>query len=204
MYLHRVLILVSWNISAWFTEFILNRDFLSVVSLCALSRHFLGQFVTFDAWTPFCSYDVRVKELSRKWNVLSESLRIAVRELNRPTVRETSWPGHNVLFKEIWRCRTFYRRHEIHCRLCVAWYDLCVFQSQFKATEWVYLKTGFTSLVADQSLITVLLFKQGYTSGSGFPSNATLFWIFYSVTATCFGRMTIFRWKKYINIYINK
>jgi hypothetical protein len=32
-------------------------------------------------------------------------------------------------------------------------------------------------------------------SGSGFPSNATLFWIFYSVTATCFGLMTIFRWK---------
>jgi hypothetical protein len=25
--------------------------------------------------------------------------------------------------------------------------------------------------------------------------NATLFWIFYSITATCFGRMTIFRWK---------
>jgi hypothetical protein len=25
--------------------------------------------------------------------------------------------------------------------------------------------------------------------GSGFPSNATLFWIFYSVTATCFGRI---------------
>jgi magnesium-transporting ATPase (P-type) len=32
-------------------------------------------------------------------------------------------------------------------------------------------------------------------SGSGFPSNATLFWTFYSVTATCFGLMTIFRWK---------
>jgi hypothetical protein len=33
-------------------------------------------------------------------------------------------------------------------------------------------------------------------SGSGFPSNATLFWIFYSIiTATCFGRMTIFKWK---------
>jgi hypothetical protein len=32
------------------------------------------------------------------------------------------------------------------------------------------------------------------SSGSGFPSNATLFWIFYSVTATCFGLMTILRW----------
>jgi hypothetical protein len=32
-------------------------------------------------------------------------------------------------------------------------------------------------------------------SGSGLPSNATLFWIFYSITATYFGRMTIFRWK---------
>jgi hypothetical protein len=31
--------------------------------------------------------------------------------------------------------------------------------------------------------------------GSGFPSNATLVSIFYSITATCFGRMTIFRWK---------
>jgi hypothetical protein len=30
-------------------------------------------------------------------------------------------------------------------------------------------------------------------SGSGFPSNATLVWIFYSVTDTCFGLMTIFR-----------
>jgi hypothetical protein len=30
-------------------------------------------------------------------------------------------------------------------------------------------------------------------SGSGFPSNVTLFWIFYSITATCFGRMTIFK-----------
>jgi hypothetical protein len=30
-------------------------------------------------------------------------------------------------------------------------------------------------------------------SGSGFPCNATLFWTFYLVTATCFGRMTIFR-----------
>jgi hypothetical protein len=38
-------------------------------------------------------------------------------------------------------------------------------------------------------------------SGSGFPSNATLVWIFYSVTATCFGLMTIFRWK-YIYIYV--
>jgi hypothetical protein len=28
--------------------------------------------------------------------------------------------------------------------------------------------------------------------GSGFPSNATLVWIFYLVTATCFGLMTIF------------
>jgi hypothetical protein len=27
-------------------------------------------------------------------------------------------------------------------------------------------------------------------SGSGFPTNATLFWIFYWITATCFGRMT--------------
>jgi hypothetical protein len=35
-------------------------------------------------------------------------------------------------------------------------------------------------------------------SGSGFPSNATLVWIFYSVTATCFGLMTIFR-RKYIS-----
>jgi hypothetical protein len=34
-------------------------------------------------------------------------------------------------------------------------------------------------------------------SGSGFPSNATLVWIFYSLTATCFGLMTI-----YIYIYI--
>jgi hypothetical protein len=32
-------------------------------------------------------------------------------------------------------------------------------------------------------------------SGSGFPSNATLVWIFYSVTATCFDLMTIFRQK---------
>jgi hypothetical protein len=32
-------------------------------------------------------------------------------------------------------------------------------------------------------------------SGSGFPSNATLVWIFYLVTATCFGLMTIFRRK---------
>jgi hypothetical protein len=39
-------------------------------------------------------------------------------------------------------------------------------------------------------------------SGSGFPSNATLFWIFYSVTATCFGRMTIFKWKYIHNIII--
>jgi hypothetical protein len=39
-------------------------------------------------------------------------------------------------------------------------------------------------------------------SGSGFPSNATLFWIFYSIiTATCFGRMTIFRPKKYSGYY---
>jgi hypothetical protein len=30
-------------------------------------------------------------------------------------------------------------------------------------------------------------------SGSGFPSNATLVWIFYLVTATCFGIMTIFK-----------
>jgi hypothetical protein len=35
-------------------------------------------------------------------------------------------------------------------------------------------------------------------SGSGFPSNATLFWIFYSVTATCFGRMTIFKREYFI------
>jgi hypothetical protein len=35
--------------------------------------------------------------------------------------------------------------------------------------------------------------------GSGFPSNATLVWIFYSVTATCFGLMTIFR-RKYIEL----
>jgi hypothetical protein len=32
-------------------------------------------------------------------------------------------------------------------------------------------------------------------SGSGFPSNATLVWIFYSVTATCFGLVTIF-WRQ--------
>jgi hypothetical protein len=36
-------------------------------------------------------------------------------------------------------------------------------------------------------------------SGSGFPSNATLFWIFYSITATCFGRMTIFK-RKYVYV----
>jgi hypothetical protein len=30
-------------------------------------------------------------------------------------------------------------------------------------------------------------------SGSGFPSNATLVSIFYLITATCFGLMTIFR-----------
>jgi hypothetical protein len=36
-------------------------------------------------------------------------------------------------------------------------------------------------------------------SGSGFPSNATLVWIFYSVTATCFGLMTIGYWIKYSN-----
>jgi hypothetical protein len=30
-------------------------------------------------------------------------------------------------------------------------------------------------------------------SGSEFPSNATLVWIFHLVTATCFGLMTIFR-----------
>jgi hypothetical protein len=30
-------------------------------------------------------------------------------------------------------------------------------------------------------------------SGSGFPSNGTLVWIFYSVTATCFGLMAIFK-----------
>jgi hypothetical protein len=30
-------------------------------------------------------------------------------------------------------------------------------------------------------------------SGSGFPSNATLVWIFYSVTATCFGLMAIYK-----------
>jgi hypothetical protein len=34
-------------------------------------------------------------------------------------------------------------------------------------------------------------------SGWGFPSNSTLVWIFYLVTATCFGLMTIFR-RKYI------
>jgi hypothetical protein len=33
-------------------------------------------------------------------------------------------------------------------------------------------------------------------SGSGFLSNATLIWIFYLVTATCFGLVTIFRQKK--------
>jgi hypothetical protein len=32
-------------------------------------------------------------------------------------------------------------------------------------------------------------------SGWGFPSNATLVWIFYLVTTTCFGLMTIFRRK---------
>jgi hypothetical protein len=32
-------------------------------------------------------------------------------------------------------------------------------------------------------------------SGSGFSSNTTLFWIFYSVTATYFGLMTIFKRK---------
>jgi hypothetical protein len=32
-------------------------------------------------------------------------------------------------------------------------------------------------------------------SGWGFPSNATLVWIFYLVTATCFGLISIFRWK---------
>jgi hypothetical protein len=37
-------------------------------------------------------------------------------------------------------------------------------------------------------------------SGSGFPSNATLVWIFYSVTATYFGLMTIFR-RKYVSGY---
>jgi hypothetical protein len=38
---------------------------------------------------------------------------------------------------------------------------------------------------------------QSLQSGSGFPSNATLVWIFYSVTDTCFGLMAIFR-RKYI------
>jgi hypothetical protein len=39
-------------------------------------------------------------------------------------------------------------------------------------------------------------FQLKYTwSGSGFPSNATLVWIFYLVTATCFSFMTIFRRK---------
>jgi hypothetical protein len=37
-------------------------------------------------------------------------------------------------------------------------------------------------------------------SGSGFPSNATLVWIFFSVTATCFCLMTIFR-QKYISAW---
>jgi hypothetical protein len=32
-------------------------------------------------------------------------------------------------------------------------------------------------------------------SGSGFPSNATLVWIFYSVTATCFGLIYISAWR---------
>jgi hypothetical protein len=36
-------------------------------------------------------------------------------------------------------------------------------------------------------------------SGSGFPSNATLFSIFYSVTATCFGLVTIFK-RKYFSV----
>jgi hypothetical protein len=41
-----------------------------------------------------------------------------------------------------------------------------------------------------------LLKQRVHFSCSGFPSNATLFWIFYSIiTATCFGRMTIFRRK---------
>jgi hypothetical protein len=34
-------------------------------------------------------------------------------------------------------------------------------------------------------------------SGSGFPSNASLFRIFYSIIATCFDRMTVFR-RKYM------
>jgi hypothetical protein len=42
-------------------------------------------------------------------------------------------------------------------------------------------------------------------SGSGFPSNATLVRIFYSVTATCFGLMTTWTWRPWIffsyNVY---
>jgi hypothetical protein len=40
---------------------------------------------------------------------------------------------------------------------------------------------------------TVTANMQSIRSSSGFPSNATLVWIFYLVTATCFGLMTIFR-----------
>jgi hypothetical protein len=53
-----------------------------------------------------------------------------------------------------------------------------------------------TQVTTDPLKVSVLpKLSRNVWSGSGFPCNATLVWIFYSVTATCFGLMTFFRRK---------
>jgi hypothetical protein len=70
--------------------------------------------------------------------------------------------------------------------------------------NWICFRTVVLSSIHNSGLWIILkpsnfkLVQFLHSSGSGFPSNATLFWIFYSVTAVCFGRMTIFR-RKYIH-----
>jgi hypothetical protein len=59
-------------------------------------------------------------------------------------------------------------------------------RKKFRVQNICYININYKQFVQNIKILNT-------TSGSGFPSNVTLFWIFYSVTATCFGLMTIFK-----------
>jgi hypothetical protein len=91
--------------------------------------------------------------------------------------------------------------------LSAVWADAAILIHMLLDTLlWQDWKQCFQRSSCDNSYTTIEELKVGCLhpvactrSGSGFPSNATLVWIFYSIiTATCFGRMTIFK-REYIH-----
>jgi hypothetical protein len=69
-------------------------------------------------------------------------------------------------------------------------FSLCISIKSCK-NELIFLILSMLTLDGTRSDEKKITWASLHTSGSGFPSNATLIWIFYSVTATCFGLHTL-------------